>query len=44
MPNVQQMLNSTKQRLSILPGMPSSDTPRTISEIQEILNRKPMSG
>jgi hypothetical protein len=40
-PNVQQMLNTTKQRLTILPGNPLMDTARTISEIQEILNRKP---
>lgn len=41
MPNVQQMLNTTKQRLSILPGPPIEAT-RTINDIQEILNRKPM--
>ena len=41
MPNVQQMLNTTKQRLSILPGPPIEAT-RTISEIQDILNRKPI--
>ncbi|TBU32354.1 hypothetical protein BD311DRAFT_654740 [Dichomitus squalens] len=41
MPNVQQMLNTTKQRLSILPG-PPIEAARTINDIQEILNRKPM--
>ncbi|KAI0781076.1 hypothetical protein BD413DRAFT_462702 [Trametes elegans] len=41
MPNVQQLLNTTKQRLSILPG-PPIDATRTISEIQDILNRKSM--
>lgn len=41
MPNVQQMLNTTKQRLAILPGPPIEAT-RTINDIQEILNRKPM--
>ncbi|KAI8998769.1 hypothetical protein BD414DRAFT_476045 [Trametes punicea] len=41
MPSVQQMLNTTKQRLSILPGPPIEAT-RTISEIQDILNRKPI--
>ncbi|KAJ3004568.1 hypothetical protein NUW54_g4756 [Trametes sanguinea] len=41
MPSVQQMLNTTKQRLSILPG-PPIDATRTISEIQDILNRKPI--
>ncbi|KAH9854093.1 hypothetical protein C2E23DRAFT_82041 [Lenzites betulinus] len=42
MPNVLQILRMTKQRLAILPGLPSSDAPRTLSEIQEILNRKSM--
>ena len=40
-PSVQQILNTTKQRLSIIPGPPIEAT-RTISDIQEILNRKPM--
>ena len=40
-PSVQQMLNTTKQRLSIIPGPPIEAT-RTISEIQDILSRKPM--
>ena len=40
-PNVQQSLNQTRQRLSILPGPPIEAT-RTINDIQEILNRKPM--
>lgn len=42
MPNVLQILRMTKQRLAILPGLPSSDAPRTLSEIQEILGRKSM--
>ena len=41
LPNVQQMLNTTKQRLAILPGPPIEAT-RAISDIQEILNRKPI--
>ena len=41
LPNVQQMLNTTKSRLSILPGPPIEAT-RTISEIQDILTRKPI--
>ncbi|KAI0670515.1 hypothetical protein C8Q78DRAFT_975321 [Trametes maxima] len=41
MPSVQQMLNTTKQRLSILPGPPIEAT-RTISDIQDILTRKPI--
>ncbi|RPD65999.1 hypothetical protein L226DRAFT_550158 [Lentinus tigrinus ALCF2SS1-7] len=41
MPNVQQMLNTTKQRLAILPGPPIEAT-RAISDIQDILNRKPI--
>lgn len=40
-PSVQQMLNTTKQRLSIIPG-PPIETTRTISEIQDILSRKPL--
>ncbi|EPT05944.1 hypothetical protein FOMPIDRAFT_1026825 [Fomitopsis schrenkii] len=40
-PSVQQMLNTTKQRLSIIPGPPIEAT-RTISEIQDILSRKPL--
>ena len=40
-PNVQHMLNTTKQRLSILPGPPIEAT-RSISDIQDILNRKPI--
>ena len=42
-PTVQQMLNTTKQRLSIIPGGPQLlDAARTISEVQDTLNRKPM--
>lgn len=40
-PNVKAMLNTTKQRLSILPGPPQlMDSVRTISEIQDTLSRK----
>jgi hypothetical protein len=40
-PNVKAMLNSTKQRLAILPGGPQLvDSARTITEIQDILVRK----
>ncbi|EJD05746.1 uncharacterized protein FOMMEDRAFT_153084 [Fomitiporia mediterranea MF3/22] len=43
LPNVSQMLNTTKQRLGLLPGGPQLvDTTRLISDIQEILNRKPV--
>jgi len=43
LPNVQQMLNTTKQRLSLLPGGPQLlDTTRSISDIQDTLSRKPM--
>ncbi|KAH7914946.1 hypothetical protein BJ138DRAFT_1078241 [Hygrophoropsis aurantiaca] len=41
-PNVKAMLNTTKQRLAILPGGPQIETARTISDIQEMLSRKPM--
>lgn len=41
LPSVQQMLNTTKQRMSIIPGGPV-DTARSISDIQDILSRKPM--
>ncbi|KAH9842849.1 uncharacterized protein C8Q71DRAFT_224221 [Rhodofomes roseus] len=41
LPSVQQMLNTTKSRLSIIPGPPIEAT-RTISEIQDILSRKPL--
>lgn len=43
LPNIQQTLTSARQRL-ILPGMPSQfhDTSRMISDIQEVLNRKPL--
>ncbi|KAG6331224.1 hypothetical protein ID866_7865 [Astraeus odoratus] len=40
-PNVKAMLNSIKQRLSILPGSPQlMDSVRTISEVQDTLGRK----
>ncbi|KAH7889916.1 hypothetical protein F5I97DRAFT_1998295 [Phlebopus sp. FC_14] len=40
-PNVKAMLNTTKQRLAILPGGPQlMDSARTISDIQDILARK----
>lgn len=40
-PNVKGMLNTTKQRLAILPGGTQlMDSARTIAEIQEILARK----
>ncbi|KIJ60640.1 hypothetical protein HYDPIDRAFT_98194 [Hydnomerulius pinastri MD-312] len=40
-PNVKAMLNTTKQRLAILPGGSQLiDSARTITEIQEILGRK----
>jgi hypothetical protein len=35
-------LNTTKQRIAILPGSPLLDTARTISDIQDMLARKPM--
>ncbi|GBE82365.1 hypothetical protein SCP_0407490 [Sparassis crispa] len=41
LPSVQQLLNTTKQRLNILPGGPIEAT-RAISDIQDILSRKPM--
>ena len=40
LPNVQLSLNNTKQRLAIIPGGPTVETARTITEIQEILRRK----
>jgi hypothetical protein len=40
-PSVQQVLNSTKQRLMILPGGPQAiDTARTITDVQETLSGK----
>ncbi|KAI9569057.1 hypothetical protein HD554DRAFT_2255678 [Boletus coccyginus] len=40
-PNVKAMLNTTKQRLAILPGGPQLvDSAKTIAEIQDILVRK----
>lgn len=40
-PNVKAMLNTTKQRLAILPGGPQlMDSAKTITEIQDILARK----
>lgn len=42
-PNVQQMLNTTKSRCAILPGGPSlADAVRTIADIQDTLSRKPI--
>ncbi|PCH38277.1 hypothetical protein WOLCODRAFT_115184 [Wolfiporia cocos MD-104 SS10] len=41
LPNVHQMLNTTKQRLSIIPG-PPIDATRSLSEIQDIISRKPL--
>ncbi|KAL0947371.1 hypothetical protein HGRIS_013487 [Hohenbuehelia grisea] len=42
-PNVQHSLNTTKQRLTILPGGPATlETARTLSDIQETLRRKVM--
>ena len=40
LPSVQQMLNTTKQRIAILPGMPM-ETARAISEVQDVLSHKP---
>jgi len=43
LPNVQSMLNTTKQRLALLPGGPQLvESTRLISDIQETLSRKPM--
>ena len=42
LPNVQISLNSTRQRLAILPGGPLNDTARAISDLQDILARKPI--
>ena len=40
-PSVQQVLNSTKQRLMILPGGPQAiDAARTIADVQETLSGK----
>ncbi|KAF8630365.1 hypothetical protein AX15_002929 [Amanita polypyramis BW_CC] len=40
-PNVQQLLNTTKQRITILPGGPTTvESARTITDIQETLRRK----
>ncbi|KAI0256476.1 hypothetical protein BJV78DRAFT_1164626 [Lactifluus subvellereus] len=42
LPSVQAMLNTTKQRIAILPGGPQVlDTARAISEIQDVLSHKP---
>jgi hypothetical protein len=42
-PNVQQMLNTTKSRCAILPGGPPLiDAVRTITDIQDTLSRKPV--
>ncbi|EPQ58070.1 hypothetical protein GLOTRDRAFT_104018 [Gloeophyllum trabeum ATCC 11539] len=44
LPNVQQMLNTTRQRLSILPGGSPQlqDSARVISDVQDVLSRKPL--
>jgi len=39
-PNVQQLLTTTKQRLGILPGPSTLDSVRNISDIQDVLRRK----
>jgi len=42
LPSVQAMLNTTKQRIAILPGAPQVlETARAISEVQEVLSHKP---
>jgi hypothetical protein len=42
LPSVQSMLNTTKQRIAILPGAPQVlETARAISEVQEVLSHKP---
>jgi len=42
LPSVQAMLNTTKQRIAILPGGPQVlDTARAISDIQDVLSHKP---
>ncbi|KAI0306774.1 hypothetical protein B0F90DRAFT_1808391 [Multifurca ochricompacta] len=42
LPSVQAMLNTTKQRIAILPGGPQVlETARSISEIQDVLSHKP---
>ncbi|KAH6918752.1 hypothetical protein BKA70DRAFT_1248170 [Coprinopsis sp. MPI-PUGE-AT-0042] len=42
LPNVQQLLSVTKQRLTILPGggTPVMETARTLSELSDVLSRK----
>lgn len=40
-PTVQQSLNTTKQRLAILPGGPGViETSRQLTDVQEVLRRK----
>lgn len=42
LPSVQQMLNSTKQRIAILPGGSQMlETARSISDVQDVLSHKP---
>ncbi|KAH9060084.1 hypothetical protein EDB87DRAFT_1562339 [Lactarius vividus] len=42
LPSVQAMLNTTKQRIAILPGGPQVlETARSIAEIQDVLSHKP---
>jgi hypothetical protein len=42
LPSVQAMLNTTKQRIAILPGGPQVlETARSISDVQDVLSHKP---
>jgi hypothetical protein len=42
LPSVQAMLNTTKQRIAILPGGSHVlETARTISDVQDVLSHKP---
>ena len=42
LPSVQAMLNTTKQRIAILPGGSQVlETARAISDVQEVLSHKP---
>ncbi|KAI0079997.1 hypothetical protein K474DRAFT_440600 [Panus rudis PR-1116 ss-1] len=43
LPNVIGILNSIRQRLNIIPGNPLHDTVRAIGDIQDSLQRKPLS-
>jgi hypothetical protein len=46
LPQVQQSLNSVRQRLSLLPGAPPQllDAARSIADVQTTLGRKPALG